>query len=217
MRGRWSHWSAAKQLGNDGWYSAHLLLFLQSEIPVHKIMLPTFTVVFLSSVKALWDCPPRHTQRCVSMVIPNPLNRQWRLTVTDAYFFLSGKSFPLPVSIGCYWMWSWEEMHPFLSHSELTPRGPWRESPYKNRVTKYQLLLVTALARHFGGSLEQMGEAFIYHFSVCVGECSWVLTSLHFWDELYECWRNSLLYPSNFRKVPKQKLTGKFRCFGFVC
>lgn len=132
--------------------SAHNLLFIQSEIQVHKIMLPTSTVFFLSSVKPLWDCPPRHTHRCVSMVIANPLSCQWRLTVTDAYFFLLGKFFPLPVSIWSCWTWSWEGMYPFLSHHKLTLRGYWGESPYKDRVKQYQLLLVTVLI--WQGTLE---------------------------------------------------------------
>lgn len=63
--------------------------------------------------------------------------------------------------------------------------------------------IVKALWREFGAK----GGRFVCQFSFCIGQWSWVLASLWFWDELDECWRDSLAYDSSFREVPKQKVT----------
>lgn len=73
------------QLGsrNKFWYPPGFLffpLFLQSNPPTHRMVLPAFRVGHLSSIKPLWKCPHRYAQRCDSQVIPNLVKRTMKIS-----------------------------------------------------------------------------------------------------------------------------------------
>lgn len=56
-QGSWSHCVHSEEAERDeGWCSAHFLLFIQSGIPVHRV----------------WELPHGQAQSCVSKVIPIP-------------------------------------------------------------------------------------------------------------------------------------------------
>lgn len=48
-------------------------LFIQSEAPAWGMLPPTFRTSLLSLVKPLWKNLHRHTQKCLSIVIINPV------------------------------------------------------------------------------------------------------------------------------------------------
>lgn len=50
--------------------------------PACRMMLPTHRMGVPTSVKPLWRQPCRHSQRCVSQEIPNPVHLTMKVTVT---------------------------------------------------------------------------------------------------------------------------------------
>lgn len=57
--------SMARTQSHGSWSSAASLLLIQPGIPSHGMVLPTFSMDLLSSMKPLWKHHLRHPQRCL--------------------------------------------------------------------------------------------------------------------------------------------------------
>lgn len=68
---RWSHLVCSQEAERDeNWSPPWLFFLIPCAIPDHSLVQVTFKVCLLFPAKHHWECPHRHTRRCVSWGIP---------------------------------------------------------------------------------------------------------------------------------------------------